>query len=151
MRAVIQRVSRASVKVDGAITGAIGAGFLILLGVEAGDTNDDRDWLVDKITKLRVFEDTEGRMNLALADINGEALIVSQFTLLGSLKKGNRPSFNRAAPPADADRIYQDFVATLAGVIGKPVPTGIFGAMMDVELNNDGPVTLILDSKRRDF
>jgi D-tyrosyl-tRNA(Tyr) deacylase len=154
MRAVLQRVSRASVSVAGKITGEIGRGYLVLLGVEADDTAGDRDWLVEKIVKLRVFEDAEERMNLALGDLpdgGGSALVVSQFTLFGTMKKGTRPSFHRAAPPADAERLYEEFVAALSVAIGKPVPTGVFGAMMDVSLNNDGPVTLILDSKRRDF
>lgn len=151
MRAVIQRVSQASVAVDEKTTGAIGRGFLVLLGVEAGDDTADCDWLVDKITKLRVFEDAGGKMNLALADIGGDVLVVSQFTLLGSLRKGSRPAFNRAAPPADAERLYLDFVAALSAALGRPVPTGVFGAMMAVSLCNDGPVTLVLDSKRREF
>lgn len=151
MRAVVQRVSQASVQVDGKTTGAIGPGLLILLGIETGDDTAARDWLVDKIVKLRIFADAEDRMNRSLPDTGGEALVVSQFTLHGSLKKGNRPSFNRAAPPAEAERLYLDFVQTLGAALGKPVPTGVFGAMMAVSLVNDGPVTLILDSRQKDF
>ncbi len=151
MRAVVQRVKSASVTVAGEVVGKIGRGLLILLGVETGDTADDVAWLADKIVKLRVFEDAGGRMNPALGDIAGDALVVSQFTLFGNLKKGARPSFNRAAPPADAERRYLDFAETLSARLGKPVPTGKFAAMMDVALVNDGPVTLIIDSRMRDF
>jgi len=153
MRAVLQRVSQASVTAGGEVTGAIGHGFLILLGVENGDTAADRDWLVEKIVRLRVFEDAGGKMNLALGELDGGggALVVSQFTLFGTMRKGTRPSFHRAAPPADAERLYYEFVDALATAIGRPVATGRFGAMMDVALHNDGPVTLVLDSRRRDF
>jgi D-tyrosyl-tRNA(Tyr) deacylase len=151
MRAVLQRVTEAAVSVGGQTTGAIGRGFLVLLGVESGDTKDDLVWLVDKICKLRVFDDGEGRMNLALADIGGGVLVVSQFTLFGTMRKGTRPSFHRAAPPQEAEALYREFTAALSGVLGRTVPTGVFGAMMEVSLRNDGPVTLILDSKRRDF
>lgn len=151
MRIVIQRVTRAVVRVDGAVTGEISKGLLLLLGVEPADTAEDADRLAEKLVKLRVFEDAEGRMNLALPEVGGDALVVSQFTLYGSLAKGNRPSFNRAAPPAHATPLYERFVARLAALLGKPVPTGVFGADMKVELVNDGPVTLILDTRRTDF
>lgn len=151
MRIVIQRVSRACVRVDGAVTGEIGRGLLLLLGVEPADTEEDAAGLAEKIVKLRVFEDTAGKMNLALPEVGGDALVVSQFTLFGSLQKGNRPSFNRAAPPLHATPLYERFVARLAELLGKSVPTGVFGADMKVELVNDGPVTLILDTRRTDF
>ncbi|MDR1818605.1 MAG: D-tyrosyl-tRNA(Tyr) deacylase [Puniceicoccales bacterium] len=152
MRAVVQRVRRAEVSVAGENTGAIGNGLLILLGVEQDDTPDDLEWLAEKVFRLRVFDDSDGRMNLALGDLpDGGALVVSQFTLFGTMRKGTRPSFHRAAPPAVALALYERFAATLAALLGKPVPTGVFGAMMLVSLENDGPVTLILDSRRRDF
>jgi D-tyrosyl-tRNA(Tyr) deacylase len=151
MRAVVQRVSSASVSVAGAVSGAIGRGFLVLLGVETGDTTEDIAWLAEKIVKARVFEDASGKMNLSLLDVGGEALVVSQFTLFGSLRKGTRPSFHRAAPPQEAERLCADFTAALSAALGKPAPTGVFGAMMAVSLLNDGPVTLVLDSRRRDF
>lgn len=151
MRAVLQRVTEASVTVNGTITGTIGPGFLVLLGVEADDTPDDLTWLVEKICKLRVFDDGDDHMNLSIADTGGSALVVSQFTLFGTMRKGTRPSFHRAAPPAHAEKLYMEFTAALSAALGKPVPTGIFGAMMDVALHNDGPVTLVLDSHRRDF
>ncbi len=151
MRIVLQRVRRASVTVEGKITGAIGPGLLLLLGVGADDTTADAQWLVEKIVRLRIFPDAEEKMNLSLLDCDGEALVVSQFTLFGSLKKGNRPSFNRSAPPELARELYAEFCRQLSVALGKPVPTGIFGAMMEVQLLNDGPVTLILDSHQRDF
>jgi D-tyrosyl-tRNA(Tyr) deacylase len=132
-------------------TGSIEAGLLIFLGVGKQDAEEDYAWLVGRIAKLRVFDGADGRMNRSLLDINGEALVISQFTLLGSLKKGNRPSFNRAALPDQAVRLYEQFVAELSAALGKPVPTGCFGAHMDIEVHNDGPVTLVLDSKERDF
>ena len=148
MRAVIQRVKNASVTVDGAVVGAIEKGILVLLGVEAGDTAVDLEWLVARLARVRIFEDENGKMNLSLRDIGGDALVVSQFTLFGSMKKGSRPSFNRAAVPAEAIPLYESFVTALSEALGKPVPTGKFGAMMDVALVNDGPVTLVLDSRR---
>jgi D-tyrosyl-tRNA(Tyr) deacylase len=151
MRAVIQRVSRASVVVNDATMGAINAGVLIFLGVGKTDSAEDVEWLVGRITKLRIFEDEPGRMNCSLIDIDGEALVISQFTLFGSLKKGNRPSFNRAALPEQAVPLYEDFVSKLSTALGKPVPTGCFGAQMDIEAHNDGPVTLVIDTKERDF
>ena len=147
MRAVIQRVKNASVTVDGAVVGAIEKGILVLLGVEAGDTAVDLEWLVARLARVRIFEDENGKMNLSLRDVGGDALVVSQFTLFGSMKKGSRPSFNRAAVPAEAIPLYESFVTALSEALGKPVPTGKFGAMMDVALVNDGPVTLVLDSR----
>ena len=151
MRAVIQRVSRASVVVGGETVGAIGVGVLIFLGVGQEDGPDDIDWLVGRITKLRIWEDEGDRMNRSLLDIGGEALVISQFTLFGSLKKGNRPSFNRAALPDTAVPLYEQFVASLSQALGKPVPTGCFGQHMDIAAHNDGPVTLMLDTKQKDF
>lgn len=151
MRAVIQRVKQASVTVDGAVVGEIGVGLLILLGVEAGDTAADSEWLVSRLARVRIFEDEQGKMNLSVRDVGGSALVVSQFTLFGTMKKGSRPSFNRAAVPAEAIPLYENFVAALSQAIEKPVPTGRFGAMMDVALVNDGPVTLVLDSRHPEF
>lgn len=151
MRAVVQRVKRASVSVGGEIVGEIGAGMLILLGVESGDAERDLEWLVSRLARVRIFDDCEGKMNLSVRDVGGNALVVSQFTLFGSMKKGSRPSFSRAAVPAEAIPLYEKFVAALSSLLGKPVPTGRFGAMMDVKLVNDGPVTLILDSRAPEF
>ena len=148
MRAVVQRVKSASVTVDGSVVGAIEKGILILLGVEAGDTASDLEWLVSRLARIRIFEDENEKMNLSVRDVGGDALVVSQFTLFGSMKKGSRPSFNRAAVLAEAIPLYESFVAALSEVLGKPVPTGKFGAMMDVALVNDGPVTIVLDSRR---
>lgn len=148
MRAVVQRVSRASVTVDGSVVGAIESGFLILLGVAGTDTQQDVNWLAGKIAGLRVFEDDQGKMNLGLSEAGGAALVVSQFTLLGDCRKGRRPSFVAAARPELADSLYQSFVAELRGR-GIHVETGTFQAQMQVELVNDGPVTLLLDSERK--
>jgi len=145
MRAVVQRVTEASVTVGDETTGRIGAGLLILLGVAAEDTQQDVIWLAGKVARLRVFEDSDGRMNLALHDVGGSVLVVSQFTLLGDCRKGRRPSFIAAAPPEKADQLYQSFVAELRGS-GVSVETGRFRAEMQVKLVNDGPVTLLLDS-----
>lgn len=144
MRAVVQRVSRAAVRVDGQTVGAIGRGFLVLAGFTAGDGEPQLDWMAEKIAGLRVFSDAEGRMNLALADVDGACLVVSQFTLYGDAQKGRRPSFVQAAPPELAEPLYERFVSMLRRR-GVRVETGRFGAMMDVELVNDGPVTLILE------
>lgn len=151
MRAVIQRVKAAHVVADGVETGRIGAGLLVFVGVETGDTVDDGNWLADKVVQLRVFEDSEGKMNRNLTAIGGEVLVISQFTLLGHLKKGTRPSFNRAAAPAEAVPLYEAFCGRLETLMGKPVATGVFGADMAIPADNDGPVTLILDSRRRDW
>lgn len=150
MRAVLQRVSEASVTVGERVVGEIGAGFLILLGVEHEDGPADIEWLVGKILPMRVFEDGEGKMNRSLLDIGGEALVVSQFTLHARTRKGTRPSFDRAARPDVAIPLYGQFIAALAEGLGKPVATGEFGAMMQVALVNDGPVTILLDSRVRE-
>lgn len=147
MRAVVQRVSRAAVTVDGEVTGAIGRGLLVLLGVAAGDTQADLEWLVNRIVGLRVFEDEDGRMNVSLTESGGEMLVVSQFTLLGDCRKGRRPSFVHAARPEDANAMYEQF-CELARAAGVTVQTGRFQQHMDVELVNDGPVTLMLDSTK---
>lgn len=147
MKAVIQRVTEASVRVDGEIAGAIGQGMLVLLGVEKGDGEAAADWLAEKIVNLRIFEDTAGKMNLSLHDIMGELLVVSQFTLAGNCAKGRRPSFDAAAPPEEANRLYGYFVEKARGM-GVPVATGVFRADMKVALVNDGPVTFILESPR---
>lgn len=147
MRAVIQRVSRAAVFVGQDETGAIGAGLLLLLGVHRADQQADLEWLVDKVVHLRVFEDEEGKMNRSLLDTGGSMLIVSQFTLYGDCRKGRRPGYSQAALPAQAEALYQDFIAAVRKR-GVPVATGRFGASMAVQLVNDGPVTLLLDSAR---
>ena len=150
MRIVIQRVVEASVAIEGKIHGKIGCGLLVLLGIESEDIQEDIDWLVGKIARLRIFADLDDKMNLSLTDVEGEVLVVSQFTLHASTKKGNRPSYIRSAPPEVAEPLYQAFVRTLEVAIGKTVPTGIFGADMKVALVNDGPVTISIDSKRRE-
>lgn len=150
MRAVIQRVSHASVTIGGKIKSTIGPGLLILLGVEDADTQDDVDWLCKKISQLRIFGDEQGLMNLSVQDTGGEMLVVSQFTLHASTKKGNRPSFIRAAKPDFAIPMYEKFVATLREVSGLHVGTGEFGADMKVALVNDGPVTIWVDTKTKE-
>lgn len=150
MRAVIQRVSEASCKVDGNITGQIGIGFMVLLGVEDADSDEDLQWLAQKITGLRVFGDENGMMNKALADIGGDILLISQFTLFAQTKKGNRPSFIRAAKPDKAIPMYEQMIKTLETITGKKIATGIFGADMKVSLINDGPVTITIDTKVRE-
>ncbi|GIW25659.1 D-aminoacyl-tRNA deacylase [Meiothermus sp.] len=148
MRAVVQRVSQAQVVVEGEVAGQIGLGLLVLLGVGQGDTPDDAAYLARKIAGLRVFADAEGKMNLALAEVGGEVLVVSQFTLYGDTRKGNRPSFVGAAPAAEGKRLYERFCDLLAAQ-GLHVETGVFQAHMEVHLINDGPVTLWLDSSER--
>lgn len=150
MRAVIQRVSKASVTIDGRIRAEIGRGMLILLGIEETDSVEDVDWLVGKVTRLRIFNDDEGDMNLPLQEIGGEIIVVSQFTLHASTKKGNRPSYIKAARPETAIPLYEEFVRNLSLQSDKPVQTGEFGAMMEVSLVNDGPVTIIIDTKIRE-
>lgn len=145
MRIVLQRVHSASVKVDNEIISHIGKGFLVLLGAEKGDTEKQAEYLADKCVGLRVFEDNRGKMNLALADINGEMLVVSQFTLCADIAKGRRPSFDNALPPAQAEKLYNDFCNIVSNK-GIPVQTGSFGAKMAVELINDGPVTLVIEN-----
>ena len=144
MRCVVQRVSRAAVRVDGETVGATGRGFVVLAGFAPADTEADLAWMAEKIAGLRVFGDAEGKMNLALADVGGAVLVVSQFTLYGDASKGRRPSFVGAAPPEQAEALYDRFVALLRER-GVPVETGRFRAMMEVELVNDGPVTLLLE------
>lgn len=150
MRIVIQRVREASVTVDEKIVSKIGCGFLILLGVETEDNDEDIAWLCGKVCKLRVFSDEEGAMNRSIIDVDGDVIVVSQFTLHASTKKGNRPSFIKAARPDVAIPLYQQFVQQLQKDLNKKVQTGTFGAMMDVSLVNDGPVTIIIDSKNRE-
>lgn len=150
MRAVIQRVTRASVSVNGATHAHIGKGFLVLLGIEDADTQEDIIWLSNKIIGLRVFNDADEKMNLALNDIQGEILLVSQFTLFASTVKGNRPSFIKAARPEQAIPLYEQFIAQLKNTLIHKVQTGVFGADMQVELLNDGPVTILIDSKVRE-
>lgn len=150
MRVVIQRVSSSRVEVDGVTIGSIGVGLLVLAGFETADTQEDLDWTAAKITKLRIFDDNEGVMNLSVTEINGDILAVSQFTLHAKTKKGNRPSYIQAAPPDIAIPLYENFVKILENQINRKVQTGMFGAMMTVSLVNDGPVTIIIDSKNRE-
>ncbi|HNU51883.1 MAG TPA: D-aminoacyl-tRNA deacylase [Verrucomicrobiota bacterium] len=150
MRAVVQRVSRAAVRIRGEIRGAIGSGLLVLAGVETGDTPEAADWLAAKIARLRIFSDDAGLMNRSVQEIGGGLLVVSQFTLLASSRKGNRPSFDRAARPPEAIPLYEQFLRDLARHSGIPIATGEFGADMQVELVNDGPVTLLIDTRLRE-
>jgi D-tyrosyl-tRNA(Tyr) deacylase len=150
MRVVIQRVSEASVKINGLIKGSVENGMLVLLGIEEADTTDDIEWLCGKIINLRIFNDEQGVMNVSVKDSNGNILLISQFTLLASTKKGNRPSYIKAAKPDAAIPLYEKFIAQLQSELGKPVQTGIFGADMKVSLINDGPVTIIIDSKNKE-
>ena len=150
MRALIQRVSRASVKVEERITGSIDQGFLILIGIEEADTDEDLTWLSRKIVGLRLFDDDQGQMNLALSDVQGGILLVSQFTLHAATKKGNRPSYIRAARPEFAKPLYEKMIRQLEADLGKSVATGEFGAMMAVELVNNGPVTIWIDTKNKE-
>jgi len=150
MRAVVQRVASASVTIDGAVVGAIDRGLLVLLGVAEGDTPADGAWLAQKIAQLRIFPDAEDRMNRSVQDLAGGVLVVSQFTLFARVRKGTRPSFNGAAAPELARQLYEDFVRQLESTLGHPVPTGRFAAMMQVALVNDGPVTLLLDTRTRE-
>ena len=151
MRVVLQRVSKASVTIDGEIVSEIGRGMLILVGIEDEDTQDDINWLAAKIIQLRIFDDENRVMNLSVKEVEGEILIVSQFTLHASTKKGNRPSYIRASKPDFAIPIYEKFIQKTEELMGKKAGTGRFGAMMDVALVNDGPVTIIIDSKQKDF
>lgn len=150
MRTVIQRVQRASVTVNGSTVSSIGQGLLLLLGVEAADTEEDVEWLSRKVLGLRIFDDEEGVMNRNITDVGGDIIVVSQFTLMASYKKGNRPSWIRAAGHEHAVPMYESFVAALRQGLGKPVGTGIFGAEMQVELVNDGPVTICMDTKNKE-
>ena len=150
MRAVIQRVREASVTIEGEVVSKIGPGLLVLLGIEAADTADDIAWLVPKIGNLRIFNDSEGVMNLSLKDTHGDLIVVSQFTLMASTKKGNRPSYIRAARPERAIPLYERFVSSMEEFVEKEVGTGIFGADMKVALLNDGPVTIWIDTRNRE-
>ncbi|OOQ61267.1 D-aminoacyl-tRNA deacylase [Mucilaginibacter pedocola] len=150
MRAVLQRVTQASCTVDGNITGEIGLGFLVLLGVEDADTSEDVNWLAPKIANMRVFGDENGLMNKALGDVDGNILLISQFTLFAQTKKGNRPSFIRAARPDKAIPLYEEMILALEALLGKKIATGIFGADMKINLLNDGPVTIVMDTKDKD-
>lgn len=150
MRAVIQRVSRARVVVNGQVKGTIQKGLLVLVGMEEADTAEDLEWLSGKITRLRIFNDAAGLMNRSVQDENGDVLVVSQFTLFASSKKGNRPSFTRSARPELAIPLYEQFLVRLAQDLGRPVQTGEFGAHMEVELLNDGPVTITIDTKAKE-
>ena len=150
MRAVIQRVSKASVAIDSKIYSQINEGLLVLLGIEDADTDEDIEWLSGKIINLRIFNDENGVMNISVKDIDGDILVVSQFTLHASTKKGNRPSYIKASKPEFAIPVYEKFVQQLNNDMGKQVHTGIFGADMQVELCNDGPVTIVIDSKNKE-
>lgn len=150
MRAVIQRVSSASVTIQGTVTASIGHGFMVLVGIEAADTSEDADWLSSKIVQLRVFGDDNGLMNKDVKEVDGEILIVSQFTLHAAYKKGNRPSFIRAARPEQAVPLYEHFIALTAQRLGRQVATGTFGADMKVALVNDGPVTIVMDTRNKE-
>jgi D-aminoacyl-tRNA deacylase len=147
MRAIVQRVSSANVISAGVLTGEISKGFVVLLGIEHSDTNDDAVWLADKIRQMRIFSDSMDKMNLSLSEVNGDILLVSQFTLHANTKKGNRPSFIRAAKPEIAIPLYEHFKSYLEQQTGKKIHAGIFGSYMQLSLVNDGPVTIILDSK----
>ena len=150
MRAVIQRVTQASCTVDNQITGAIQEGLLVLLGVEDEDSKEDMEWLGNKMINLRIFSDDQGLMNKSIQDINGNILLISQFTLFAQTKKGNRPSFIRAAKPDKAKPMYEEMAHLLSNLLGKEVQLGIFGADMKIDLRNDGPVTIIMNTKDRD-
>ena len=147
MRAIVQRVLQASVRIDGRVAGEIGRGVLVLLGVGRTDAEADADYLADKIINLRIFDDTAGKMNLSLTEVGGSALVVSQFTLYGDVRRGRRPSYTDAAEPQSANRLYEYFVGRMRAV-GTKVETGVFQADMQVALTNDGPVTILLDSKK---
>lgn len=150
MRAIIQRVTEATCKVDGKITGAINDGFLVLLGIEDADAQEDLEWLAQKIVNMRVFGDADGLMNKTLADIDGNILLISQFTLFASTKKGNRPGFTRAARPDKAVPLYETMIKQLSSLLNKEIQTGIFGADMKISLVNDGPVTITIDTKNKE-
>jgi D-tyrosyl-tRNA(Tyr) deacylase len=151
MRLVLQRVSEASVSIDQKIKSAIGSGLLLLVGIESDDNQEDVEWLCKKIVQLRIFNDAEGKMNLSVQDIGGDVLIISQFTLHAQCKKGNRPSFIKAARPEQSIPLYESFIVEMEKQLGKSVGTGTFGADMKVSLINDGPVTILFDSKNKDL
>lgn len=150
MRIVIQKVTQASVTIDGKVKAAIGKGYLILVGIESADTEEDAAWLVKKIIGLRIFEDENGVMNLSINQVGGDIIVVSQFTLMASYKKGNRPSWLRAAPHEISIPLYESFCRQLQEALGKPIRTGEFGAMMQVALVNDGPTTICMDTKNKE-
>jgi D-tyrosyl-tRNA(Tyr) deacylase len=150
MRAVIQRVTEASVTIGGVVKGAIGKGLMVLLAVEGADAGEDIEWLSGKLVRLRIFDDENGVMNRSVQEVQGEILLISQFTLFASTKKGNRPSYSRSAGPEMAVPLYEQFIQKLTTDFGKPIQTGEFGADMKVSLTNDGPVTIIIDSKSRE-
>jgi D-tyrosyl-tRNA(Tyr) deacylase len=150
VRVVIQRVTRASVSINGAIRSKIGQGLLVLVGIEGSDNETDSEWLCNKLVQLRIFDDSSGVMNLSVKETDGEILVVSQFTLHAKTKKGNRPSYIRAAPPEIAVPLYNNFITRLSELLEKEIGTGEFGAMMQIELINDGPVTIIIDSKEKE-
>jgi D-tyrosyl-tRNA(Tyr) deacylase len=150
MRVVVQRVKRASVTIDGEMRSAIGKGLLVFVGIEEEDSNEDAAWLATKMVNIRLFNDSDGVMNLSASETGNEILIVSQFTLHASTKKGNRPSYIRAARPEKAIPLYEDFILRTETLLQRSVSTGLFGAMMDIELVNDGPVTIMIDSRNRE-
>ena len=150
MRAILQRVTEASCTVDGTVTGAIEQGLLVLLGIEDADEQEDLDWLAQKIAGIRIFSDEAGMMNKGLADIDGNILLISQFTLFAATKKGNRPGFTRAAKPEKAIPLYEAMITKLSSLLGKKIATGIFGADMKIRLLNDGPVTISIDTKNKE-
>lgn len=150
MRIVVQRVIESSVTIDGAVHGSIGKGMMLLVAFEDGDCSQDIEWMCSKIINLRIFDDSDGVMNISIKEIDGDILVISQFTLFASTKKGNRPSYIRAARPETAIPLYQEFIRTLENNLGKKVSCGIFGADMKVSLVNDGPVTIIIDSKNKE-
>lgn len=150
MRAIIQRVTAASCVVEGTTTGSINTGFLVLLGIEDTDTSEDLDWLSQKIVNMRIFGDENDQMNKSLADVDGDILLISQFTLFASTKKGNRPGFTRAARPDKAIPLYEEMIAKLSSLLQKEIKKGIFGADMKISLTNDGPVTIMMDTKNKE-
>lgn len=150
MRAVIQRVTKASVSIENRLKASIGKGLLVLVGIEEADNETDLEWLCSKIAQLRIFDDTNGVMNLSVKDISGDIMAVSQFTLHAKTKKGNRPSYIKAARPEQAITLYNNFIARLSDLLGREVKTGEFGAMMQIELVNDGPVTIIVDTREKE-
>jgi len=150
MRAVIQRVRKACVSTDNVVLASIGPGLVVLTGIEEADSQEDIEWLSNKIIQLRIFNDVSGVMNLSVLETGGDIIVVSQFTLHAKTKKGNRPSYIKSAPPETAIPLYEKFVSRLSELQGKPVGTGVFGAMMMVEIHNDGPVTIIIDTKNKE-
>jgi D-aminoacyl-tRNA deacylase len=150
MRVVVQRVSEAHVTIAGAVRGAIETGLVVLMAVEDGDTNEDLEWVSGKLSRLRIFNDEQGVMNRSVMEVGGDLLLISQFTLFASTRKGNRPSYSRSASPEIAIPLYEAFIRQLTSDLGKPIQTGEFGADMKVSLINDGPVTIVIDSKTRE-